>query len=397
MPEAAVPYLRPENWIRYDFPAVAQFLVDAKAAILSLTTIPYQRDWVQKLQELQLKMEAAGTSRIEGAELTESELDAAMTQSPEKLLTRSQRQASAAAATYRWIAAIPHDRPVTEELVKEVHQRMVTGCDDDHCPPGQLRGPGQNVIFGFPRHRGAEGGPVCQTVFSRLVGALNHEYRGHDPLVQAIAFHYHFAGMHPFLDGNGRTARALEALLLQRLGLRDTAFIAMSNYYYQEKPGYLAALAAVRARQHDLTPFLVFSLRGVTTQCLRVLGEIRKNVKKAVFQNMMYDLFGRLQSPKKRVIAQRQIEILRMLLEVGRLELAELERRMLPRYSELQGGRRAFTRDVTALLFLGCVNSSEREPKTIVEINLDWPEQVTETDFMDRIKNLPKAKSSPFL
>src|SRR5258706_14771389 len=108
MPEAAVPYLRPENWIQYEFPTVAQFLVDAKAAILSLTTIPYQREWVQKLQELQLKMEAAGTSRIEGAELTESELDAAMTQSPEKLLTRSQRQASAAASAYRWIAAIPH-------------------------------------------------------------------------------------------------------------------------------------------------------------------------------------------------------------------------------------------------------------------------------------------------
>ena len=38
--------------------------------------------------------------------------------------------------------------------------------------------------------------------------------------------------MHPFVDGNGRTARALEALMLQRAGLRDSSFIAMSNYYY---------------------------------------------------------------------------------------------------------------------------------------------------------------------
>jgi Fic family protein len=43
--------------------------------------------------------------------------------------------------------------------------------------------------------------------------------------------------MHPFLDGNGRTARALEALMLQRTGLRDTLLIAMSNYSYEQKVG----------------------------------------------------------------------------------------------------------------------------------------------------------------
>ena len=63
----------------------------------------------------------------------------------------------------------------------------------------------------------------------------------------ALALHYHFAAMHPFLDGNGRSARALEALMLQRTGLRDTLFIAISNYYYEEKAEYLSALAEVRA------------------------------------------------------------------------------------------------------------------------------------------------------
>jgi Fic family protein len=45
--------------------------------------------------------------------------------------------------------------------------------------------------------------------------------------------------MHPFLDGNGRTARALEAFILQKVGLKDSLFIAMSNYYYEEKNEYL--------------------------------------------------------------------------------------------------------------------------------------------------------------
>ena len=58
---------------------------------------------------------------------------------------------------------------------------------------------------------------------------IEHELRDHDPIIQALAAHYHVAAMHPFLDGNGRTARALEALMLQRAGLRDTCFIAMSQ------------------------------------------------------------------------------------------------------------------------------------------------------------------------
>ena len=82
-----------------------------------------------------------------------------------------------------------------------------------------------------------------------------------DPLIQALAVHYHVAAIHPFEDGNGRTARALEALLLQRAGLRSSCFIPMSNYYYDEKPAYLAALARVRAQDHDLTTFLKFGLR----------------------------------------------------------------------------------------------------------------------------------------
>jgi len=47
-----------------------------------------------------------------------------------------------------------------------------------------------------------------------LCNAAQTIYRGHDPLIQALAMHYHFASMHPFLDGNGRSARALETLML---------------------------------------------------------------------------------------------------------------------------------------------------------------------------------------
>ena len=91
-------YELPKRWILYDATAVMTALVDAKSAEQALMTLPYQKSWVEALQELQLKREVAGTSRIEGAEFTEWELDEAVRPnvSPEELRTRSQRQANAA-------------------------------------------------------------------------------------------------------------------------------------------------------------------------------------------------------------------------------------------------------------------------------------------------------------
>jgi len=402
--QSAIKYQFPTDWIRYDARAVLRDLVSARSAALSLQNTPYQRDWVEKLQKMQLKMEVAGTSRIEGADLTESELDAAINPAArtEDLITRSQRQVKAAADTYRWIATIPKDFPITEHFIFSVHARMVTGCDDDHCPPGQLRKLDENVTFGLPRHRGCDGGSECRKAFSQLVDAFNHEYKDHDPLIQAIAFHYHFAAMHPFLDGNGRTARALEALILQRAGLRDTVFIAMSNYYYEEKQEYLKVLSEVHAQGHNLTPFISFGLRGVALQCQRLFFEIKKNVQKAVFKTTMYDLFNRLESPRKRVLAKRQLHLLNILLDKEQVEVNEFVKAARAAYNDLHNPIKALGRDVGALLVLGAVqfragDSGSPPSPSFLAINLNWPEEITETDFLTKIKQLPRGKQFSFL
>ena len=207
---SVVRYTIPERWIVYDPLKLIDELTDAKAAVLSLKTIPYQREWANELEKIQLKREVAGTSKIEGADFTDKELEAALRESPEQLLTRSQRQAHAAVQAYKWIAKLQDDRPVDADLIKEVHRRIVFGADDYHCEPGAIRGPDNNVTFGVPRHRGASGGQECAAAFERLTKAASTEFRSHDPLIQALALHYHLAAMHPFQDGNGRTARALD-------------------------------------------------------------------------------------------------------------------------------------------------------------------------------------------
>ena len=394
-----VRYELPEHgWIFYDLHAILSELASAKAAMLALAEFPYQRSWADELQRLELKREVAGTSRIEGAEFTEKELDAAMRETLEQLETRSQKQAAAATSAYKWIATVPRDRPIDEALVTHVHRLLVTGCDDDHCPPGRLRQRDENVTFGAPRHRGVEGGEECAAAVRLLAEAVRTEFRDHDPLLRALALHYHIAAMHPFLDGNGRTARALEALALRQTGLRDTLFIAMSNYYYENKTAYLRSLNDVRSSDHDLTPFLRFGLVGIESQCRRLFAEIRIHLAKALFRNTMADLFGRLRSPRKRVMSARHVQILNVLLDQGKISLDDLVA-LTRHHFTVRNAYKALVRDLNYLITLEAIGV-ERLPDDqgfMLWANLNWPTKITETEFFRLVKAMPKGKSYSFL
>ncbi len=398
---AIIKYTTPATWIHYNAsdPHLLFRLTEAKAAVLSLTQIPYQRSWVEALQAVQLKSEVAGTSRIEGADFTDRELELALRETPEQLLTRSQRQAHAAMRAYKWIASLPVHQPVDCDLIRQVHTLIIGDADSDHCPPGVLRKRDVNVTFGIPEHRGCNGGDECSAAFQKLGEALQREFKDHDPLIQAVALHYHFAAMHPFLDGNGRTARAVEALMLRSSGLTDHLFIAMSNYYYDEKLAYLAALSSVHPPAYDLTPFLIFGLKGIKNQCQRLFQEIRVNVSKSIFQNTMHELFGRLQTDRKAVIAKRHLTILHMFLRIGETSVPDTYKAINYLYKPLKAGRKAAFRDLVHLLEVGAliVRRDDKTETQFLTINLDWPTQITENGFLEAVKKMPKAKSYSFL
>jgi Fic family protein len=390
--------------MKYDKDAIFQELANAKATIMALKTIPFQRRWVEELQKIQLKMEIAGTSKIEGADFAGNELEAAMkAETAEELQTRSQRQANAVLRAYKSIATIPNDMPIDEELMSGLHGLVITDCDQDHCPPGVIRGYDQNVTFGVPKHRGAIGGKECGQAFKRLAHELQTTFKQHDPLIQALALHYHFAALHPFLDGNGRTARVLEALMLQRAGLKDSLFIAMSNFYYDEKRGYLESLAAVRAKDHDLTPFLIFGLRGVAIQSGRLAQMIRDEVSREIFRNLMRELFMRLESTRKRVIVKRQLILLEKLLDMNEtVEFFQLAESMKEHYSTRKNPVNALARDCVRLEALKAIvihrdDSKPKHPKFHISVNLEWPSTITETEFFAKIEALPKSKTYGFL
>lgn len=394
-------YQLPDSWIAYNRQVIDRPLLDAKAAILTLQAIPFQRRWVRELQGVQLKMEVDGTSRIENARFVGDELERAIqAQTREELRTRSQRQANAAMRAYQWVAGQPDDQPISPQLIKELHRIIVTGCDDDHCEPGGLRRTDQNVTFGSPRHRGVPGRSECDLAVNQLARQASTTFREHDPLIQAVALHYHFAAMHPFLDGNGRTARALEALMLKRAGLHNVVIVPMSSFYYREVDAYMSALSEVCRRKHDLTRFLTFALRGLAEEVSRLTGALRDAVARAIYGVFLEELFGRLGSTRRRVIVTRQLELLSHLhakkapVEWGYL-VADAKRL----YAKRKDRPAAMARDVRKLSALGAVKLEwdQAGKKQLISVNLDWPSTITETEFFERIKNLPKAKDYQFL
>ena len=139
-------YAMPQRWVRYDIPAIFDPLVEAKTAAGILRQMPYLPQWIEQVHEEQLRLEAVGTSRIEGAEFTEREAVEALaadSATPDRRwstlavpatrsdLTRSQRQLRAADATYRWLRSQPPEHPVDAEFILDIHRRIVTGCDDE--------------------------------------------------------------------------------------------------------------------------------------------------------------------------------------------------------------------------------------------------------------------------
>ncbi len=186
--------------------------------------------------------------------------------------------------------------------------------------------------------------------------------------------------------------------MLQKAGLRDSCFIAMSNYYYDEKTEYLAALAEVRTSRgrsgesnHDLTPFLVFGLKGVALQSKRLIREIRTATLKLLYRDMMRSLSERLYSPRKRVITQRQFGILEILLAEQSLHPRELIIKTLAKYNHLRAPFKAFVRDINALLALRAITWGGGEDDLFV-LNLNWPMFITESKFYKVIEDLPRPQ-----
>lgn len=129
------------------------------------------------------------------------------------------------------------------------------------------------------------------------------------PVLSSAILHYRFEDIHPFADGNGRTGRALSLWELYRRGFDSHHIFSVDEYHWEDRPGYYAALDAVRGSGEDLTGWLEYCAEGVRQTLERVWLRVRSN---------------QVKSPKKLVLRPRQEHLLKLLRDHRSMSPAEI-------------------------------------------------------------------------
>ena len=154
--------------------------------------------------------------------------------------------------------------PLSNRLIREMHQRLLARGRGSERQPGEFRR-SQNWIGGT-RPGNAHFVPPPPSLVDELMSALERAF--HDPAVQypvlvtAAFAHVQFETIHPFLDGNGRIGRLLIPLLLHEAGILQQPLLYLSLYFKQHREEYYRLLDRVRATG-DWESWLDFFLEGI--------------------------------------------------------------------------------------------------------------------------------------
>ena len=131
-----------------------------------------------------------------------------------------------------------------------------------------------------------------------------------DSVIEAIVAHVYIAWIHPFGDGNGRTARLLEFYILLRGGLPDIASHVLSNFYNNTRTEYYRQLDKA-TKKRNLSGFIEYAVRGFRDELLNVLNTIQVNHFEIMWKNNIYDTFKDIKYGSVEVFKRRRELILK--------------------------------------------------------------------------------------
>ena len=111
-------------------------------------------------------------------------------------------------------------------------------------------------------------------------------------VIRAIVAHVYIAWIHPFDDGNGRTARAIEYGMLQAAGLPDIGATLMANHYNTTRLNYMEQLRRSSTEVGgNLTDFVAYALEGLHDSLSEALKSLREQVFESAWMNYVYETF----------------------------------------------------------------------------------------------------------
>ncbi len=303
-------------------------------------------EWIRRMGERALVLEAHHTTHIEGTRLTleQSERLLAGASVPEadpddvrELL--NYRGAFELVSTY-----LGSGGPITEGLIREIHKRLVEGVRGGAAAPGEYRRV-QNYVVNSATGAVVYTPPPAHDVpilVNELVEWLNHPGDIH-PVLASGAAQFQLVHIHPFLDGNGRTSRLLSTLALYRAGYDFKRLFTISEYYDRDRSSFYRAIQSVREKGMDLTEWLEFFTAGLAIQ----LDEVKARGERAIRTDIL---------AREHRLTDRQAAVLGRVLAAGRLTIQGLET-LLPEVN-----RRTLQRDLKSLVAKGLLVEGGSSP-----------------------------------
>lgn len=175
------------------------------------------------------------TLHIEGNILTEEQV-ADVLENPEERVDNSQHKEE----VRNWNNAMQFvdslspktEVPINDLLIRHIHSLILGPNDKIHLPGDYRRGNARvrHPISRKPIYLGPNAGDVPDLVYQLGVWLTNDALQI-DPVIASAIAHLRLVEIHPFADGNGRTARALTTLMLQRRGCSFNKLLALERYF----------------------------------------------------------------------------------------------------------------------------------------------------------------------
>lgn len=239
----------------------------ALGALAGLTRVLPGPDFTpRRLIAPYIRREAVLSSRIEGTRTTLAELllDQATPHAARSSSSDLQEVRNCVDALEYGVRRL-RELPLSLRLVRELHERLMSGVRGDQARPGEFRTV-QNWI-GRPGSTPATATYVPPPP-REMMRALHdwetflHRSGALPDLIQCALMHEHFEAIHPFLDGNGRVGRLLITLFLIERGRLTEPLFYISAYIEAHRREYYHCLQDIRTHG-DWTSWLHFFLTGV--------------------------------------------------------------------------------------------------------------------------------------
>lgn len=253
--------------------------------------------------------EAIASSQMEGASTTRK-VAKEMLRKQSKPIDRSQQMIVNNYSTIQYL--VNHkDSPFSVDALKYIHRSISSKTLDNPEDEGRFRT--DNNIFVMDNLNGevVHTPPETAELDDLLTGLCkfandeNREPFVH-PIVKGIIIHFMLAYFHPFVDGNGRTARSLVYWYLLKQGYWLTEYLSISRVIYKSKARYEHAFLYTEYDDLDLSYFIDYNLETMRKAYEELKAYLQKKLRE---QEDLYEFRG------LNGINERQAHIIRILRE----------------------------------------------------------------------------------